>query len=171
MSTVSQRKSGAESIGIDIVHYKVHDARLYSASFYNTIASGETQEIMIKTGANEDHIVTQIATSGQALISIQEGITSSVDGSAVGIHNMNRESTASGTTLIFSGPTWSTNTETLIYRMLIPGGAAAQTRVGSQARSGSEWIFKPSTKYLVQIKDQSGSTNTATINFEFYEED
>ena len=52
----------------------------------------------------------------------------------------------------------------------MPGGSTPLTRVGGQTRSGTEWKFKESTKYLIRIANQAGTTNTVSFDAEYYQE-
>lgn len=157
-------------VTIDFNHYKVHAGEMFSATYSATITAGANQDIMIVTGANDPHVNFNIAVTGQGLFSIYEGITSSANGTTLTVYNMNRNSANSCTLVMFSGPTWSTNSEKLIYRAIMPGGASPTTRVGGVTRPGTEWELLPSTKYLVRIANESGSTNTSSVNIEFYED-
>jgi hypothetical protein len=163
-------KGVADYVIMDYNHYQVHDGQLYSTSHYNTIASGANLDIMIVTSTKEQHAVLQVATSGQSLFTLYEGITTSANGTTIPAYNMDRESTNTCTSAFFYNTTWSTASEKIIFQQLLPGGATQQTRVGAQAHAGSEWILNTNTKYLCRFANQAGATNTVTWNNEFYEE-
>lgn len=162
--------------GSDIViqfeHYKVHDSEMYSTGYYFTVTAASTKEFLMVASASADpHVVFGVAVSGQSLVKLYEGVTTSVLGSSVTVFNMHRDSSNSCGSTFFHTPTWSTNTETLLTTELLPGGDKNQTRVGSSARQTTEWILEESTKYLIQITNQAGSTIGASVGIQFYELD
>ncbi len=158
-------------VGIDFVHYKIHRGQVFLASTYNTIASGGTSEIYLLTGAKDTHIVAEVNASGSAKVTLYEGVTTSVNGTTLTAYNLYRNSANSCGAVLFVGPTWSTKSEIVIFQDYIAGGDSQQTRVGGMGRIESEFILKPSTKYILRLTNLAGATNTASVNAEFYELD
>lgn len=161
-------KTGADAV-IDFIHTKVHAGKLFNVTYYNTIGSGNNQDIMIVSGATDAHIVVGVNCSGAGVVKLYEGITSTANGNTIPAYNMYRNSTNTCATAFFSGPTWSTNSEKLLSAIYLPGGASPTTRIGASTRAETEIVFAPSTKYLLRFENQAGATNTATFNIQFYE--
>jgi orotate phosphoribosyltransferase-like protein len=162
--------------GVDITlaweHHKSHDGGMFAVSAYNaTLASAGITNMMINLTAasNEVHSVFGVAVSGQVLVTVYEGITTATLGTTLTAYNMNRTKTNTPTGQYYLGATWSTNSESIMYQTIIPGGATVQTRVGSSGRSNTEWIFAPGKKYLIQVTNQAGATISSAINMTFYE--
>lgn len=166
---MAKDKTTNNEIVIDAVHYKVHDEQYYNITYSNTIASGGTTEFYINTGSGKMHATFNIACSGGAKARLLEGVTTTANGTLVKTYNMHRSSTNSCTSISYHSSTWSTNAEVTIYSSLIAGGVNPGNLFGTEARPGTEWILKASTKYLIQIINQAGATITAVLNTEFYE--
>ena len=160
----------ADNVGIEYSHYKVHDGQMYSANYSFGITSASNLDIMVIVADDEPHITFEVAGTGQALVTMYEGITSSANGTSIPVYNFNRESANSTTLAFFRGSTWSTNSEITLKQYVMPGGATPVTRVGGATRQGTEWELSPNEKYLFRIANQAGTTNTVTFNSEFYQE-
>ncbi len=167
MATVHDTLAGGAQVSIDFNHYKVHDSEMYLAGQYFTVTAASTKEFMIVTGSEKVHAAFDVATSAQTLIKMYEGITTSSNGTSVTVYNMDRSSANTCAAVFFHTPTWSTNSEVLILSELSPVAAVGTTHLGT-VKDG-EWILNSSTKYLVQLTNQSGSTITSTLNMSFYE--
>jgi hypothetical protein len=162
--------AAADNVSIDYNHYKVHDGQMYSANYSFGITTASNLDIMIVTATDEPHIVLEVEGTGQALIKFYEGITSSANGTTIPVYNFDRNSSNTTTVAFFQGSTWSTNSEVTLKTIIMPGGSTPQTRIGGQSRTGIEWELKASTKYLVRLANQAGTTNTVSFNAEYYQE-
>lgn len=167
MATVHDNLSGGTQVQIDFNHYKTHDSEMYIAGQIFTVTAASTQEFMIVTGSDTMHIHFDIPTSAQTLVKIYEGITTSANGTSVSVYNMDRASSNTCTATFFHTPTWSTNSETLLLTELTAVSGVSTAKIGNY--KDGEWIFNSSTKYLIQLTNQSASTVTSTLNLNFYE--
>jgi hypothetical protein len=148
----------------DIYCHRLLNGNVYSMSFFNTIGAAGTHDTMIVVGAKQNASSIKVVMSGAGRIQFYEGITSSANGTSISSFCFNRNSSNSCTMAFFSGPTWSTNTEVIIFQDYIAGGSTPQTRVGGDAHQDSEILLRTATKYLLRLTDLSGVTNTCAIN-------
>jgi len=144
------------------------DGKVFFALLSNTIASGGAQELMLVTSTSPVHFRACVSTDGLAQIRLIEGITTSANGATVSAYNMNRNSSSTCTTALFSGPTWSTNSEIILESEYV-GVNNNRTNVGGEGNECG-WILSSSKKYLVQVNNKAGATITANIALSFYEE-
>lgn len=169
-------------ISLHYEHYLIHDAQIYNASCYLTVTAASSQDVMIICGSCSCHSVFEVAVSGQALVTLYEGVTinsgAGNTGTAVNIFNMNRESSDSCGSLVFKSQAtainWSAGAAAVyhvLYQDQLPGGEKAVSMVGSQLSRNSEWILKGEQKYLVRVTNQAASTITATVNLRWYEQE
>ena len=170
--SVFDRETGVD-IQMPWEHHLVHDGKLFSVSAYQTATSAQNVNMLVymTAASSEIHTVFAVATGGQCLITLYEGVTTSADGTTQTARSMDRDKPGTPKSHFSLGCTWSTNTEIILHRTLIPGGDSQQTRVGGAGRNDVEWIFAPGNKYLFNIQNLSGNTITTSINLTFYEMD
>lgn len=162
-------KDTGANITMEFNHWKVHDNEMFECSFYDSIAAAGTQEMLIVTGASEPHINFMISVSGQALLKLYEGVTTSALGTTLTAYNFQRSSSNTPDAAFYDGPTWSSNSEIIIFTDLIPGGDKNVSQVGASMKKGTEWNLKANTKYIVNVLNQAASTIGSDIACEFYE--
>lgn len=150
--------------------WKVDQGLLFG--FYDEnldLDAAENNDVLIVTGANHVHIVLELNGLGGSIIAqIYEGVTTSDDGTPLGIGAFNR--VVAGlpeTTTVFKGPT-ITDLGTLIVNRRLLGGPNLGNPISSATAPGSHRILKPNTKYLLR---QTGVVNDTmmTLVGTFYE--
>ena len=157
-----------QDITIDHSVHKVYDGQMFLSSQYLTIAAAGVAEVYLKTrSAYTTYCNVEVVTSGQALVKLIEGITTSVAGTSITTVCMFRSKTDSCGAHGFYAPTWSTNTEVTLVTDITGVG----NKVSSDFSVGENklWAMDGDTKYLVQVTNQAGATITTSINFNFYE--
>lgn len=160
-------------IVLDYEHYMVHDANMYQCSLFSTVTAASVLDFYCCTGTKEAHIKFDYSSDGKSKVQLYEGVTCNANtiGTIHPVYNMYRESTDSCTAYLGYGTAFSTNTEVLLSTILVPGSTAPPTRIGSNARTNTEWVLKPSTRYMVRVTNQDVGTITCAINCNFYEHD
>jgi hypothetical protein len=158
-------------VSIEVIHHEVHEGEMFYAEHVNTnVANAVSLDILITTGAKYDHIVFNLGVGGQTLVYLYEGPNAS-GGTSVPIYNMNRPSANAPLSIVTHTPSVvATGSVALVNGRLLAGGTSPQTRVGAGVRAGTEFILKPSTKYLIRATNNSGAGIAINIALEFYEE-
>jgi hypothetical protein len=108
---------------------------------------------------------------GDVDIVLHEGTTTSADGTVTPTFTTNRNSAKVAGTVVSIDPT-VTGVGTVIATQWVPPTAAGvgQTHDGvSEVNNGEEWIAKPSTKYLLRLTNNSGSTIDLRYEVLWYE--
>lgn len=164
-----------ETAFIDYVHKKVHDGLMYHAEYLAaSIANNASLDLLLTTGAVMPHLVISPSTGGACTFYLysQDGTFNVTGGTPVPIYNMKRSSAAvAGIMAIAHTPVVTNPGTTPIITRFIPGGSSQQTRIGGGVRTGTEWILKPSQKYLMRLTNVSGASIAISCAFEWYEED
>ena len=159
------------NVGIEHSHYEVHKGRMFVTTHkFSSVADSGTGEILVVCDNSwNPHIDLMIYCDGKHEIDIFEQPTVTSNGTAVSSPNMDRRSANTTNTNFYHTPT-TTADGTQILNLIGGGGSSVFTRVGGEAKLGSEFIFKEGYTYLIRITNNSG--NTADISFysEHYEE-
>lgn len=160
---------------IDSLHRMTHDGFVYHASGKVTgMIADNVDDFLITTPAlSFPHFQRLQITTGRGDIDmlVYEGATTSADGAAITVLNVNRNSANTPNAVFTSGPT-VTDVGTLIHTQWTPPTA---TGVGQSPSgivgetNGEEWILAPSTKYLIRITNNSGATIDYRYEMLWYE--
>ena len=157
---------------IDVLHHEIHEGNTFFISFKTAnaapIADDAALIFAITTGTKTLHVVSNGASGGDAEKEILEGATIT-GGAATTVFNRDRTSTAvTNVAAVVLNPTVNTD-GTRIDHQFIPGGTGGQT-VGGSGGTRNEWIFKPSTVYVVRLTNRAGTAQPASLAIEWYEE-
>ena len=160
---------------IETEHSYIHEGIFYESYNKFTLAAGAKRVVTIKApvGKYLHYRPTNLVTSADKVtIEFYEGATvTAATGTAVTPSNHNRNSaTASGVTLL-DAPTVTAD-GTKFAQVYIPGATGiGGTRTGQSAgTSGSEWVLKPNTVYMIKVTNGSSGSNDIQVNFQWYEE-
>jgi hypothetical protein len=152
-------------------HLKVHHGEMFMAEHSASVNNGANLDIQLLTGAVTPHLVLGVNVTGQCTMTLYEAPTTTAAGTAIASYNMNRNSALVPGAAFTHGPTvTATGTTNLINGRILPGGNSAQTRIGAGARTDTEFVLLPATKYLLRITNGSGSTAIVNVFAEFYED-
>ena len=158
-------------IGISYVHHEIHEGKTFQASYKSPegsdVADNGNITFIIATGARYCHIVFMGAAGGDTESLLYEAVTTSDDGVSLGVHNMNRNGIMTPSTAVSVTPTISDN-GTLLHNSLISGGTGPHSG-GGQARTETEWVLKPDTKYAARMINRSGGTTPMSFIAQWYE--
>lgn len=158
-------------VQMDLVHNLVHDGMVFVVSDYDAdVDNASPKYWYILTAAGYyPHLKIAVSVSASGVIELFEAGTETLDGTEITPVNLNRNSARTASTKFFYDPT-TTGDGNLLNREYIPGGDRLQTRVGAQARTESEWVFKGSaaTNYFLKFTPDADDTKIA-IEIEFYE--
>jgi hypothetical protein len=152
----------------------VHDGMFFHAT--NRIvglANGASHDVLTAIPAAVfPHIRADLYTFEDTPVDIKtyEGTTTSADGTVIPVFNRNRNSANTPGLVLTHSPT-VTDVGTLIHDRLVPSaGAGVGQKHGSiSAGFGEEWVFKPSTKYLVRLTNNAGAAIDITYELFWYE--
>lgn len=159
-------------ITIDEVHANVHEGVMFHAEAYvASLANNGTFDFYILTGAKGAHAAFEVNSGGAAQVFLYEEANVS-GGSAVTSYNMNRQSAnaSSPITVTHTPSIVGVGSTPLINGRFLAGGASQQTRSGGGIRSGTEWILKANTKYLLRCTNISGANIVVNMGIEAYSE-
>lgn len=149
---------GGKQIGVGLswVHQKLHEGRFFSGGYLNpAVANGGTVDILFQTGAaGTFHGMAEASSSGDAVMTMYEGVTFSAAGTAVTMTNHNRNSLNVMTEGVTHTPTITGLGTQLNGPIFVPGGKA--TGSGGTGGFSEEFILKSSTAYLLRITNTSG---------------
>lgn len=152
------------------VHDHIHHGRLYSGNLYDrTVAASANLDALVVTPASPIcHMRMIYRVGGDSLITIYEDVIVSANGSPVGTYNRNRLSSNVSGTLIYEGPTLS-SLGTPLEEHLAVGGSIDLFSTGSETSVFEEWIFKPSSKYLIRVNNLTIGAIPINSQLDFYE--
>ena len=157
----------------DITHIRTHEGKMYAFSHLvpdvSPIADNASLSILISVGANEANIVFAASVGGACEIIMTEGVTTSSDGTALSVLNMNRNSVNTSTLTAFHTPVSPTGGTTLTSGFFLEGGTGPHAS-GGGTDFDREWILKANTKYLIVITNRSGAAIPMSSGGNFYEE-
>lgn len=156
---------------IDTIHHEVHEGEMFHAEYTNTnVANNGSVDLLLTVGVKEAHFVFALNAGGQCLAYVYEAPTST-GGTAVAAYNMHRSiATAPLTTVTYAPTVTATGSTAIVDGRLLAGGNSVQTRIGGGVRTNTEWILKPSTKYLLRVTNTSGGAVAVNVALEWYEE-
>lgn len=154
-------------------HHNVHAGLVFNAEHsVATLANGASLDLLLTIPAgvtNGLHFASSVNAGGQAQLYMYENPDAS-GGTTVAVYNMKRGDTTTPapyslthTPVIGVGGVGSI---ALINGRLLAGGASQQTRIGGEARQGTEWLL--AGKYLFRITNTSGGNISVSINFTAY---
>ena len=160
---------------IETEHSYIHEGIFFESYNKFTLAAGATRVITLKAAAGKylHYRPTSLVTSAdKVLIEFYEGATvTAATGAAITPANHDRNSSLTSTTTLLDAPTVTAN-GTKFAQVYIPGATGTGgTRTGQSAgTSGSEWVLKPNTVYLIRVTNGSSGSNDIQVNFQWYEE-
>ena len=153
-------------------HAKAHMGELWAVSdFDDAILPVAPKYWHIKTVAGfYAHLRLDVIVSDEVLVQWSEGPTLTADGTPLTPINTNRNSPGVANTLFYKDPT-VTGQGLILVGVSIPGGSPVQSRIGSTARTGAEWILKADvpTSYLLKAEVGNANTNVSLV-VEFYDD-
>ena len=163
---------GADSpmIAIDINHQRNHDGRSWQAwKMYPAndplLANASCYIVMAAAAGVTPHLMISAVLAGDGELYLYEGATTT-GGSLFTPINRNRNYTTSSDVALAINPT-VTNAGTLLDAQFLAGG------VGKKAGGGGigslEFVLKPLTNYLVQLKNANGTNHGGHLALEWYE--
>lgn len=167
--TYQYMEDGA-SAGITWEHMHVHLGEMFIAEYSASVNNGANLDFQITAGAKEVHLTFGISGGGQMTVYLYETPDTS-GGTGVTSYNMNRTSTATATCTIVHTPSVSgTGSTPLVNGRILAGGSTPQTRIGGAIKQDTEFVLKPSTKYMPRATNSSGGTISINVACNFYEE-
>lgn len=166
--TVSKRHSLAATTNTR-EHQAIHSGTLFSHNNSHSIANGASYDHLLITDSKDCHFrkVSVTATAAPIHAYVYEAPTTSANGSAASVINRNRQSVTANTALLYEGPTVSATGTEIDYLLLAVAGKEGG---GSQESFAEELVLNNATEYLIRVTNNSGSTATVAINFNWYEE-
>ena len=156
-------------------HRMVHDGMFFQASGKQTgWLDGTEKKFLIVTGdGNYPHIQNMLLNFGAGGVDFvaYEDATTSSDGSAMTVQNVNRASSNTPACTLFAEPT-VTDDGDLIFTLWAPPTATGQGKTANGVEGigqGSEWVLNANSKYLIVMTNNSGGTISWSYEFSWYE--
>jgi hypothetical protein len=146
---------------------KMNDANHYFIkTFVETTGASSTSEFMFTTPntSTRIHAKALIASSGDYVIEIFEGTTTSADGTPVTRFNNDRDSSNTSELLAFGAPTVTAD-GTLMWATRIGSGSPVGS-AGVSSEFSYKIIAKTNTKYLFRVTKQD--TGDGYVDFDFF---
>ena len=158
--------------GIDFAHLRIHEGKTFRVATLNkSLADNAYYNITFRPTDNI-HFTAEVNSSGKAYVLLYEGITQSA-GIAYTPRNMRRSKTrVAGTTVTLNATVTQASCEQaiLLGAWLINGGTGPQS-IGGAIRSGSEFVFKADTEYVLRLQNVAGGAKDNEFNLQWYTED
>ena len=150
---------------IQIEHRLIHEGRYYYVN-RRVGSSAAALVIHIKTGAKTVHFTPTTKTSGKTVLQIIEGVTVTVDGTAIVCRNYNRNGTDDGClTRAFHTPNYTGGT--VIKDNQSGFGDAPGQAAPGESDGNIEYVLKPNTSYVL-VQTPSASADQVFTG-DFYE--
>lgn len=147
---------------------KFLDGEFYFAHEEITLASGTNREYLIKIGANDVMLFSDISVDGNATSDIYEGPTTSADGTSMTIYNILRSSGNTPNLTLFHTPTLSAD-GTLLEQERVFSSAGGTMEIGTiREVEGLGWGLAANTNYLIRVTNDVGGDEEVLSTFAFY---
>ena len=148
---------------IDTVHDHIHDGNSFTSLGVVALTTGQSYTIITNTNDTlRKHSFLQAYLSEELEVTVQEGVTTTSDGTSLPILNRNRNSLTTSTATIFANPTGLVTTGCPIVRHVREGGKNAF----AETQQSNELILKANTKYSVTFTNRGN--NTAYLNWQWF---
>jgi hypothetical protein len=153
---------------IDYAHHEVHDGHIFAV--HDTVACDTTTvkwQVTTPNTTRYSHMVFDLSCTGEALYLVTEG-SDRTDGTALAEVNRRRVGTPNvAGTIVTRTPTDGATDGALVLFTERNGitNVAGKTLASGAARSNSEWILKPNTKYVVSVTTYAAVYVTCALNW------
>lgn len=148
---------------------KVRQGEVYYFShIFSTISSGDSADILLKTGSERVTITTATAVGAESEIRIYEGVVITDDGTLLQPVVRNRNSSSTYSSEVYHTPTVST-LGTVLSESYFPAGVKNK-EVGSSGEATAIWILKPNENYLFRVTNTSGGNEVVAISGDVFED-
>jgi len=159
---------GSEVFGvvIDESHYRVHEGQMFQMFDSRNLIANATHDYLVSAPALPTlvHFTYTFDCTSPMVLSIFEAPTTTANGTALPIFNLNRNSATLPLASVFNAPT-VTGTGTLIDGGVCGSGTGAG-RVGGEQRNDHEFVLKAATTYLLRsVAGPNAATVTASLNW------
>jgi hypothetical protein len=133
----------------------IHAGNMFWHSSGNSLAGGASAYLLFITGTLPVHMVSNILKTDNAPVAIGffESPTTSANGVALPVIAKNRQASNASQSLVYGGPTVSSE-GTQLSMDVIYGANKEASSMGLP----SEWLLKPSTKYLFKVTNNASQT-------------
>lgn len=161
-----------ETVGLDIVHYKIHDGTHFDTCIYDSdVDTASPKYVLIRVplaAALPAHLSCEYESSASGgLWEIYKAPTTTNDGASVPVLNSNDTINPVGNnTLVFQDPT--VTAAGTFLSAYFQGTAGGTGRTGGSSGSRNERILKPGADYLVKFTPTADNT-TAILRLYWYE--
>lgn len=169
VSAIRQDASTEALINIDHAHHKVHSGSHYKAGYQDTsMVASDTIELLFVTPDTTEwaHWKLVAQSTGEVVVAVYEGTTTSANGTAITRWNRNRNSVNTSSTLVYHTPTVTADGTKMVEKWI--GSSGFRENSGGESRGDNEFILKQNTKYLVRLTAVSDDIKGA-IGGDWYE--
>jgi hypothetical protein len=155
-------------------HHEVHEGNTFEASQKTAddspLGDNNSYDMLLVTGNQADaHLTFEGACGGDADLFLYENTVVTDNGTKLKVQNMRRSlhGVNINTVQAYETPTITNVGDELSVRFM-PGGAGPQS-VGGTGRTGTEWMLKSETYYLIRVTNRGGQGQPASIFAQWYE--
>ena len=145
---------------VDLAHHRIHESRYFSvtATAQNLLAGIPKNFMILSPPATISiaHVISIINVTPGAIFKFFEDTVTSSDGTILGSVNQDRNNPVIATGFAFEDPIVISEGIRIFSQIIgstIEGGTG-----GTRNRNEEEFLFKPLTKYLLQITPLSNNT-------------
>jgi len=151
---------------VDYAHHEIHAGSHFFTGNYTTLSNAQVYDILFVTpaGLTAPHMIFEIATQAEAMFQYYEGVTTSADGTALDMYDRNRVTDNTPTTTFYHTPT-----VTAVGTLIGQGVFGSGNKGGGTLRDSSEFVLKPSTKYMIRVTNNTSIANWYDWFFDWYE--
>lgn len=155
-----------KTLGVaDIRNVASENSQLYQAFNKFTITAGTTKKLGLTMPANKQIRIfpaTIVSSVDKLTFKVYEGSTFT-GGTVVSSFNQDRNSTDTSDVILTEDPTVTVNGTQFVQAYLPGSTGVGQTRTGANSGGETFWKFKPNTKYVVELVNDSLSDNIVQI--------
>lgn len=156
---------------IHVEHHEIHEGHHFTCQDYDSSvdnASPKYWHLKAPDTSTRCHLVMALSAAGPGVIEFFENPTTTGDGSALTIHNNDRNNSNSAELAIYYDPTVTGDGTRLCVNVIGTNGATPIGGSGGNIKRENEYILKQNEQYIVKFTPTNDGTATSCC-FEFYE--
>jgi hypothetical protein len=159
-------ESGSAAV-IQDVHSKLHDGRVFIASYKtpnaSPLADDGTIDFLVVVGAIEIHPIFIAQGNNDLETVLYENTVVTNNGTSIPVIGMNRARSLSTTVTVFRDPT-ITNDGDLLFNDLRAWG------INNENFVDGSWVLRPNVNYLFRVINRAGVAQPVSTHIKWYSE-
>lgn len=167
------RIRGSGVVVYDKPHDRLVSGRLFQAGSYtNNIVDGGSIGVLVAVGSEQLHLNWDARSDGDAVLEFFEDVAISNSGTSLPFYNMDRASTNTINSTIWTNPTVTTSGN-IVHSAMFLGGSLAATKHSSPnvsiAPEQLDWMLCVGSAYWIKITNKSYRVLDLDYNFYAHE--